>query len=68
MQVEGIPGIPDVYGWCVTNPMASYLSIQPFTTDLFQYLMDNGAMRLRQACEVAGKVVSLSVLPFIRDL
>ena len=44
IQLEGIPGIPALYGSCVTSPTGSYLSVQPFATDLFNYVADNGVM------------------------
>ncbi|KAF9647568.1 hypothetical protein BDM02DRAFT_2654424 [Thelephora ganbajun] len=61
LQLEGIPGIPVIYGWCVTNPTSGYISIQPFTEDLYHYVVANGAMSLRQACEVAGTFMSANV-------
>lgn len=67
VQLEGIPGIPIIYGWCVTDPMTSYISLEPFTEDLYEYVATNGAVCLRQACKVAGEVVSVNVLLFIQD-
>ena len=62
VQLEGIPGIPIIYGWCVTNPLTSYISLQPFAEDLYEYVVANSAVCLRQACKVAGEVVSVNVL------
>lgn len=64
LLLEGLSGIPAIYGWCLTNPTNSYVSIQPFEEDLFQYVTVNGPMGLRQACEIVEKVVSVNVLPF----
>ena len=67
LRLEGIPGIPVIYGWCVTNPSTSYISIQPFAEDLYQYIAAKGPMSIRQACEVAEDLVSSSILLFTQD-
>lgn len=67
IELEGIPGIPVIYGWCVTSPETSYISIQPFAEDLYRYVMANGHVPLRQACEVAGEIVSANILLFVQD-
>ena len=48
--IEGTPGIQAIYGWCITSPTGSYISIQPFAEDLFRYITANGPMRPREPC------------------
>ena len=63
LKLAGIEGIPAIYGSaCVSSPKMSCISIQCFSEDLFYYVTLNGAMRLSQACEVAGTVVSENTL------
>lgn len=62
LQLDRIPGVPALYGWCVTNPAVSYISIQPFAEDLYRYVMDNGPMDLMQACGIARTIVSAGSL------
>jgi len=64
LLLEDIEGIPAIYGWCLTSPTASYISIEPFAEDLYHYITANGPMNLRQACEVAGTIVSANVLQY----
>lgn len=59
-QLKGIDGLPLMYGWCLWSPPFSYISMEPFAGDLYCRIEDHGPMCLRQACEVAGAVVSFS--------
>ena len=65
VQLKGILGIPIIYGWCVTDPMTSHISLQPFTKDLYEYVAANGAMCLKQVCKVMEEVMSANILLFI---
>ena len=67
-QLIGIPGISGLYGWCITNPTVSYLSIQPFTEDLYHYVTANGPMSLRKAWEVVGAIVSANLAVYLRSV
>jgi len=53
-----MPDLPMLCGSCLFSPSFSYLSMQPFTQDLYRYVQERGSMCSKQACEVAGTVVS----------
>ena len=65
-QLAGISGLPSIFGWCLFNPSYSYISMEPFSQDLYGYVEDHGPMHLRQACEVGGTIVSANI-SFIQD-
>ena len=67
LQLIGISGIPGLYGWCLTSPTVSYLSLQPFTEDLYHYVTANGPMPLRQVCRVVGTAVSANLAVYLRS-
>lgn len=66
-QLVGIDGIPLVFGWSLFNPSFSYISMEPFTRDLYDHIQDVGPMCLGQACEVARTIVSVNTLLSIQD-
>ena len=59
--------LPGIFGWCLFSPSFSYISMEPFSQDLYGYVQDHGPMRLRQACEVGGTIVSANISLFIQD-
>ena len=46
------------YGSYLSSSPFSYFSMELFTQDLYRYVQERGPMCPRQACEIAGPVVS----------
>ena len=62
-----LPGIPLIFGWCLFGETFSYISMEPFDQDLYHYVQNRGPTSLKQACEIAGKIVRGNPLSFVRD-
>ena len=55
-QLDLIPRIPLIFGWCLFSKTFGYISTEPFDQDLYHYVQNRGPTNLKQACEIAGKL------------
>lgn len=62
-RLEGVPGIPRIFGWCTPGPpLYGFLCMQEYPQDLSQLvLLDSGPIPMGLACMVAGCIVSWGV-------
>lgn len=57
-ELAGVAGLPEIFGWGVSETALNYISMEPFTRDLHHYVQETGPMQTSQACKVATTVVS----------